>query len=265
MISTGQMHEAYLGDTVIDGRTAQRIHRNGSIIYSSWINQDTVEVVQDVFTSQTDGDVFLWVDHGDAWSWDTLFRFHAVPGDSWTATCIMWIGAGCVATVMDTATVQVDGLSLRQLRISIHPEDYEPSDWTSTVTERLGFEYGNWNMSDHCVTDGDIYSLLCYADEDIMTPGTGWGAGCSPTTRVPTLLSALPPPYPNPGTTHFTLELPPGPHTITLFDATGREVLQQRSSGGRTMVGTEELVPGLYTVRCIDAQGRGGHSTWVRP
>ena len=70
--------------------------------------------------------------------------------------------------------------------------------------------------------------------------------------------------FPNPGTTHFTLSLPPGPHTITLFDATGRVVLHQRTTDARPVIGTEGLPAGLYRITVRDARGGVMGATWVK-
>ena len=70
--------------------------------------------------------------------------------------------------------------------------------------------------------------------------------------------------FPNPGTTHFTLDLPPAPHTITLFDATGRMVLQQRTTDTRSVIATEALPAGLYRIAVRDEQGAMMGATWVK-
>lgn len=70
--------------------------------------------------------------------------------------------------------------------------------------------------------------------------------------------------FPNPGITHFTLSLPPGPHTITLFDATGRVVLEQRTAEERPVIGTEGLPTGMYMVRIVDRNGSTHHYQWIK-
>ncbi|MBL7963755.1 MAG: T9SS type A sorting domain-containing protein [Flavobacteriales bacterium] len=70
--------------------------------------------------------------------------------------------------------------------------------------------------------------------------------------------------FPNPGKDLITLTLPPGPHTITLFDATGRMVLQQRTTDERTVIGTEQLPAGLYRITMRDEQGATMGATWVK-
>lgn len=69
---------------------------------------------------------------------------------------------------------------------------------------------------------------------------------------------------PNPGTTHFTLSLSSGQHTITLFDATGRLVLQQRTADVRPVIATEALPAGLYRITARDTQGAVMGATWVK-
>jgi len=68
----------------------------------------------------------------------------------------------------------------------------------------------------------------------------------------------------NPGTTHFSLDLPPGPHSITLFNAMGRKVLQQRITDARPVIATEGLPAGLYRISVRDAQGGVMGATWVK-
>jgi len=70
--------------------------------------------------------------------------------------------------------------------------------------------------------------------------------------------------FPNPGTTDLTLELPPGPHTITLFDTMGRMVLQQRTADERTTINTETLPAGLYRISVGNERVAVTGATWVK-
>lgn len=69
---------------------------------------------------------------------------------------------------------------------------------------------------------------------------------------------------PNPGRDRFTLSLPEGLHTITLFDATGRMVLQQRTAEAQPVISTEALPAGLYRVKMRNEQGVVMGATWVK-
>jgi len=71
-------------------------------------------------------------------------------------------------------------------------------------------------------------------------------------------------PFPDPGSDHFILQLPAGPHTITLFDATGRRVLQQRTSEARPVIATVALPSGLYRITVRNDQGAITGATWIK-
>ena len=70
--------------------------------------------------------------------------------------------------------------------------------------------------------------------------------------------------FPNPGTIDLTLNLSPGPHTITLFEAMGRIVLQQRTADARPVINTEALPAGLYRISVSNEQGAVMGATWVK-
>lgn len=58
--------------------------------------------------------------------------------------------------------------------------------------------------------------------------------------------------FPNPGTDHFAMALPPGAHVIRLHDATGREMLNLRARGSNVRVDAATLPSGIYTIRVDD-------------
>ncbi|MBK9515566.1 MAG: T9SS type A sorting domain-containing protein [Flavobacteriales bacterium] len=70
--------------------------------------------------------------------------------------------------------------------------------------------------------------------------------------------------FPNPGTDHLTLDLPPGSHTIEVFDAAGRCVLVQRTNELQPVVDTHKLAPGLFLVSVMDGGGERSVVRWVR-
>jgi len=78
-------------------------------------------------------------------------------------------------------------------------------------------------------------------------------------TAAPTLTV-----FPNPGNADLMLDLPPGPHTITLFDATGRAVVQQRTTDTRPVINTEALPAGLYRITVRDERGAVLGAPWVK-
>ncbi len=70
--------------------------------------------------------------------------------------------------------------------------------------------------------------------------------------------------FPNPGTTYITLTLPPGRHNITLFDATGRVVLGQRTTEERPVIRTDALPTGPYLITVRDEEGGTIRAMWVK-
>lgn len=258
----GYMHDRYVQDSIVGGRTAQHIHRSGYTILN-WMS-DTIPVEEDYFTTTEGSDVLLWVEHEDGWVWDTLFRFDAVPGDSWSPAGNAWNAGSCVLTVMDTAMVVLDGIPFRQLLVSFHTPEIGPLEGTQTITERIGHEWGNWSMPASCIIDGDADIFRCYHDQDINVTASNWNWGCDTGTGIRDKIQQAIIAVPNPGRS-FTLEGYAGAGSVQLFDASGRSVLHHVLTDGAAVVPTEVLVPGAYHFQLLNASGvlvtRG---TWVR-
>ena len=250
----GVQRVVYVGDTVVGGSSAQRLNQTyvvapwGSSTYSTY-------TMFSLFTRYDDGVVYIWDNNG---AYDTLFWFGAVPGDHWSAPG--WPDDGDITlTVVDTATVIMDGVPLR--RSVVAPFNGQPID---TLYERIGGNFLYLNGFSWFLTDMPYSGLLCYSDQDMDYTAMGV-SDCGYTLSVqdrPGAQSAVP--FPNPGTTHFTLDLPPRPHTITFFDATGRVVLQQRTTDARPVIATEVLPAGLYRIAVGDVQGAVMGTTWLK-
>lgn len=73
-----------------------------------------------------------------------------------------------------------------------------------------------------------------------------------------------PPVYPNPGTDHFTLSLPPVAHSIDVFDALGRCVLARRTNEVRPSLDTRALAPGIFLVSVRNERGERSLVRWVK-
>jgi hypothetical protein len=163
--------------------------------------------------------------------------------------------------VLDTSTVVVDDSPLRQLIVQFGDWEGIPPD---TLHERLGFSLNYLNGWSWFITDQPWWGLRCYRDDAVnyQAPNVldcGYTLSVNEREAGSALL-----PFPNPGTTHFTLDLPLGPHTITLFDATGRMVQQQRTTDARPVIGTEALPAGLYRITVRDERGGVMGVTWVK-
>jgi hypothetical protein len=192
-------------------------------------------------------------------AYDTLFWFGAVPGDQWRAPG--WPDDGNILlTVVDTATVVIDGVPLRRLVV----EPFPGSPPVDTLYERIGGRFLYLNGWTWFTLDMPWNGLMCYSDQDIdyAAPGV---SDCGFTLSImdgAEMRDASA--FPNPGAEHFTLKLPAGVHIITLFDATGRLVLRQRTADTRPVILTEALPEGLYRIIVHGAHGRPMGASWVK-
>ncbi|MBX2980597.1 MAG: T9SS type A sorting domain-containing protein [Flavobacteriales bacterium] len=253
----GIAHAQYAGDTIIEGVPYQRIDHT---IYApnpnGMFGQPFVSPMDPLFTRYANDVVHI----RNSWTGtdDTLMWFGAVPGDQWRMAGL-WDDEFMV--VQDTGRFLLEGEPLRWLVVNV------PLWGPDTLRERIGFERIYLQPELSLMIDYTVIGLKCYWDDLLpmaYTGPSGW-APCQFTASVPSLGSpsaALP--FPNPGTTHFTLELPPAPHTITLFDATGRMVLQHRTTDARPVIATEALTAGLYQIAVRDEQGWVMGAAWVK-
>lgn len=92
----------------------------------------------------------------------------------------------------------------------------------------------------------------------LSTPNTFTGYVMQLEMPVTTDIGADAPPSttasirPNPGTDRFSIATTPTDREIQVFDATGRLVIAQRTTGMNTEVNTNALRPGLYSVKLDD-------------
>lgn len=235
---TRVVHE---GDTVVGGITAHELRETNVIAPWGTTNYST-NTYPPMITSYADGVVSLW----DAWlgEYDTLMWFSAEPGQKWTAPG-MDDDPFYQMLVLDTSTVLISGVPLRQLIIQRGEWDWMPPD---TLRERIGFSINYLNGWSWFVTDMPWTGLICYHDDQIAFEPPGIG-GCGYTLSVPEELEPSFLLSPNPGTDHVSLALLPGGHLLVLFDATGREVRRQTATGSFARIGTSDLPAGLYSVR----------------
>ncbi len=254
----GHARVDYTADTLLAGLPAQRLEVRVNA-YSYPTQSYWTEYYFDThFTSGTNDVVQIW--NASEQEFDTLYWFNAVPGDRWS---VPW-SYGTVADfiVLDTLSTTIDGLDLRQVVVGLDVPSPQPID---TLTERLGFRTTFINAVSQFILDQPISGLRCYQDNDIQWNNPTWSFGCASILSVHNQRSADPSQlHPNPGTTHFTLSLQPGPHTISLFDATGRMVLEQRTAEERPVIGTERLPSGMYTVRVVNRNGTVHHHQWIK-
>lgn len=256
----GYAQYTYVSDTTLGGQLGHRIDANGAMSYFGQTGVNYWSQPIAAITAQIGDVVSLWSDTEQ--TWDTLFWLGAVPGDSWIRRGGPY--GDCdppdSLVIVDTTTVVFDGLPLRRWTVDQRTDGV--SMFTETFTERLGWTM-NFSPYPACIiVDGPV-GMRCYSDQDITVSFTG--LGCETLVgindREATARLSV---FPNPGTDRFTLPLSEGDHTITLFDATGRIVLQQRTTDARLVIATEALPAGLYRIAVRDEQGAGSGATWVK-
>lgn len=251
----GYVQFSYVGDTLINGEVAQVIDQYNALQQVPDLSVLTTSYAPVARITKLVNDVVYAYnpDVSPDAPWDTLYWFGAQVGNRWTPPHISCSPLNVTAT----GTTEFNGVHLRYLDVGpVH-----------RIYERFGYL---WHITLNCpgILVLEPASLRCYSDNEISV--RFGNSGCLDLLSVPehkgrTGVSS----HPNPGTTHFTLRgvdgaLPPGPHTITLFDATGRMVLQQRTTDARPVIATEALPAGLYRITVRDEQGGVMGATWVK-
>lgn len=246
----GYVVRTYSGDSLFQGRTAQRIHETGyMILYWTTPEPDTLSIEQDVFTARVDSTLLIWVDW--AQSWDTLFRFDAQIGDAWYPAGyddICQDGSGRLL-VVDTGHTTISGRTLRTWEMNYTDAALQPLNWGDTFTERLGFHYGFF-LPPGCLIAEGYEEIRCYTDDEIGFNDVQWPYGCAsvvtvPESREPQAASIAP----NPGLDSFSFLTTRATSQIEVYDAAGRTMLVLRTSATHGTIDCTSLPSGTYFIR----------------
>ncbi len=259
----GYQQYSYAGDTALGGLTGHRIAGQGAMSYFGQTQVDYWSNSLSFITGLQGDVVTLWSNTDQ--SWDTLFWMGAVPGDGWLRAPGLYGTCDPLdsVVVMDTSTVILDGMPLRRWEMA---QVWSGGTTCSTVfTERLGWLLAFEPFPACLIVDGPT-GLRCYSDEDISVSFFSFGCGSLVgTSETSTEEENLV--YPNPGTDHFTIELPSYCQnaTVILLDATGREVLHDVLRSDANSVRTSSLKPGLYSYLVFAKDGgKLGHGRWIK-
>ncbi|MDQ3100438.1 MAG: T9SS type A sorting domain-containing protein [Bacteroidota bacterium] len=236
----------YVGDTMMAGLAAQKIEQYTEG-YDFGTSSPFSEWVEPAFTTVSGDLVSIW----NGATFDTLYNFSAQPGDSWQVTSAM--NAGTI-TIVDTGLVVIDDIPLR----------YLVTQDNDTIRERIGSKHRYFFPWYTPVADGPGGSLRCYSDLDIDYQIPELDAECTFIMGMEELENGTIAVFPNPGTDHFTLQLPSGMHELTLFDAQGRLVLQQQLLEERSVISTAHLGSGIFQVLITDPSGRSSGHLWMK-
>jgi hypothetical protein len=256
----------YIGDTVIGGRTAQRILVNTILMHYMTNTLDTTNTV--FHTSQDGGVIYAW-DVLSSGTWDTLYWFTAVPGDRWyppgaDGLCPGQYPLG-VLQVVDTGHVVLGGWSLRHVDVAFLDGAGQQSPDSFTIIERLGSPL-MVIAPGGCIVSEAGGSLRTYDDNAFPPYNSGEPSTCDQFTGIdgPVSRPAFDV-YPNPAHTMATLTMrfsedPPSGRMATLLvlSAQGSLVrtVELPFSGGKALIDLHGLPPGLFTLRLENPQGR---------
>lgn len=213
----------YVGDTLIGGRTAQRlqryVHGYSAITQNYYVSGPGV-----MYTSLDDDLVETW----NGSTYDTLFFFGAAPGQAWQAPG--WSGVGAVTmTVLDTGHAMMAGSWLRYLVMDLGPFSNVPNG-IDTLVERLGMLSAYIDIWNAFAQDGGYGALRCYSDVDLEFTRDSLPCDFILTLDEPEQRST-PAIFPNPGVDHLQIGNGQGPLTIVVFDHTGQAKLRGHLDG----------------------------------
>ncbi len=247
----------YDGDTIIDGRFAQRILVNRiTMNYMSGV-LDTTNTV--FYTSHDSGLVYAW-DVLSSGSWDTLYWFNAHPGDRWypaaaDGLCPDQYPLGMLQTA-DTGHVVIGGQWLRYVDVAFLDEAGQQDGNPFTIIERLGAPL-MVIPPNGCFVSEAGGSLRTYDDASSLSYDSGEPNTCDQLTGF--VGQFLPKPvfgvYPNPANNWIRITNVPSRSAIfSIVDMRGQVVFTGNASGdGRLSI--DFLASGYYVLWLFDHHG----------
>ena len=121
-----------------------------------------------------------------------------------------------------------------------------------------------WQIGYQCLIDALVEWIRCYSDNEIEYVDPNWNYGCDSWLEISDRTEWSLRLHPNPGTDHFTLQLPPGEHDLKIFDQLGRAAIEMDRISDQAEIGTTSLPPSIYTVRITDRNGRSLQQRWIK-
>jgi len=234
------------GDSVVAGNIWTKVTREGSILYSWQGSPNPPPDCQGMLNYGPNWYAHLLIrEEGrqmriwDGGSDQLLYDFDLHVGDTLPISWNNW-NPGITVIAVDSVLIGTEMRARYELGNS----------GAQYIVEGVGSSNGLFEPISNFLECG--YSLECFGlgDQGYYSPlGAGpcdlaLGIGLARHSRTASISVD-----PNPGTDHFTISLPKGLHTATLFDAMGRMVHQQRISDERAMIQTAHLPSGVYLVK----------------
>ncbi len=245
----------YAGDTILDGRNAQRILVNTVLMNYMSGSLDTTNTV--LYTAQEDGLVLAW-GTGSGESWDTLYWCSAEPGDRWyppgaDGQCAGQHPLGMLQ-VVDTGHVVINDQRLRFLDMAYVGEFGQQVD-PFTITERLG---APWMVipPGGCIVSEAGSTIRTYMDDD-MSYDSGAPSTCEDLIDQVGQVQAGPAfaVYPNPAGewVRFPSDAVHVAH-VSVLDVHGR-IMHTSAVNGNGRLDIRVLAPGYYMLKLFGPRG----------
>ena len=189
-------------------------------------------------------------------TWDTLFNFNAMPGQSWHYNPS---GLNEKVEVQNTGQAMVNGHLLKWYTVK-YAKDGAEHPVADTIYERLGSKEGIHPYRTHfIISDPGISGFCNYSDNDFSDWNqTDVACRSMPTSRNDLNNRPQFSVYPNPASEILTLvcEGPAGKaYSVTLHDLMGRQVLEDRITGHSQSFSVATVTNGVYWLSIINERG----------
>jgi Secretion system C-terminal sorting domain len=244
----GYAEISYASDTVILGKPCKRLEEHLRYVITSGPGPE-INHYNSLYTYDSNNVVYMFNLIQVSNTWDTLFNFNKIPGESWRYNNIDTFKV----TVIDTGTNQINGVNLKWLYVNYHGAGI-PND---TIYNRMGvvtssYPFGPYN---YLFTDPFIAGFCNYKDNLFLK----YGYSDSVCTSIPTSLTEI-------ADNQNTIMVSPNPFTnelsfhnlftqqsfLIIYDVYGQKVLTQKLKDV-TRVDTQFLSNGVYYYQiCTD-------------
>lgn len=255
---------SYVGDTLLGGRTAQRL--TGEHMAMDHIS-NTLYTYSPVMYTSVDGDiVYQWTLANE---WDTLYWFGAVLGDRWYPpgaddACVGMEPWGQLE-VLDTGHVAINGMMLRYVDVGYLGQFGEVTPDQYRIIERLGAPRLGL-IQGGCIIVEDGSHLRTYADDLFPLYDTTVPSACDDLTLAleELLWGKRLSVYPNPGYDQVRFSGVNSPTLVSVYDTRGSLVLDEDGIDPLSGMDVSALRPGLYTIVIRNMEGNKFHLKWTK-
>lgn len=236
---------------MIHGKAHVRLSRTGFWTHRSGIDVDTV-ILEPLFLRSENGIVSC---KDGIYYVDTLVNFNLVPGQYWRIVFNANPIGGMRATVKDTSHIELLGRSLKRMEVeyrAIYNDGSLGYAWRDTILEQIGNLRDYilpWDGGRRAVDGGEGGKINCYEEYDESSIAFN-GGSCALAVATsepdkPIRINFAP----NPFQEKLTITSEEGLHSISIFDLTGRLILQAEGKNAyEKRIDTSLLPPGLYCI-----------------